>query len=88
MARSRRTASKSELGASPCFWAMRRAMRSWRPVRPSLRMASMSLDAPISEALETMPARVSVSVSGSYAAEAGSDVYEELEPEDCGPGYC
>jgi hypothetical protein len=43
--RRRRTASKSELGRSPCFCAMRRAMRNWRPVRPSARMAASSCSA-------------------------------------------
>jgi hypothetical protein len=30
---------------SPCFWAMRRAMRNCRPVRPSARMAASSCSA-------------------------------------------
>ena len=37
--RSRRTASKSEVAGRPCFCASRRAMRNWRPVSPSCRMA-------------------------------------------------
>mmetsp|Transcript_28862 Transcript_28862/g.54977 ORF Transcript_28862/g.54977 Transcript_28862/m.54977 type:complete len:395 (+) Transcript_28862:3350-4534(+) len=41
LARNRRTASKSDVGASSCFCATRRAMRNWRPVSPSWRMASM-----------------------------------------------
>ena len=39
-ARNWRTASKSEVAASPFFWATRRAMRNCRPVSPSRRMSS------------------------------------------------
>src|SRR6056297_267424 len=36
----------SDAGSRPFFWAMRRAMRNWRPVRPSSRMAARALATP------------------------------------------
>src|SRR6056297_3370131 len=75
-ARRRRTASKSEVGASPCFWAMRRAMRSSRPVRPCLRMSSMVSSVAVSRLEAICPARrVLSSAAGAAVAAAAPGAF-------------
>ena len=72
--RRSRTASKSELGASPCFCAMRRAMRNCRPVRPSARIAASSCSA------VGVPPEGGEAGGGACAAPASSACWADSRP--------
>ena len=80
LARRRRTASKSDVGASSYFCAKRRAIRNCRPVRPSWRIASMVF----SLATCWGEATLSAGASCDFNCGAGCDFCSELTDSSAG----
>ena len=78
--RKSRTASKSDVAGKPCFCASLRAMRSWRPVRPSRRMPSMSCG-PITAAGRVWPSPIPRAVGKGSGPKPSSALSNSISPD-------